>query len=156
MTGDHPSLHFRRAALWVPVLSAAAALVAIYAVRKVLLVYQVVDVDSGLQAPGVRLLAMAVFLLLGLRLGIDAAASGQTGRWSAALTGLAATYGGIAAGVIVWALVEELILRHFGVYPIYEEHNLFPIEIVMWWLGAALPLLAGTALGLILFGRSGK
>ena len=171
MTGDHqpiparerssqpgaePSLHFRRTALWVPVLSAAAAMVAIYAVRKVLLVYQVVDVDSGLQAPGVRLLAMAVFLLLGLRLGIGAAASGQTGRWSAALTGLAATYGGIAAGVVVWALVEELILRHFGVYPIYEEHNLFPIEIVMWWVMAALPLLAGTALGLILFGRSGS
>src|SRR5688572_16600443 len=169
MTGDHhplpargrssqpsaePSLHFRRAALWVPVLSAAAAIVAIYAVLKVLVVYQVVD--SGLRAPGVRLLAMAVFLLLGLRLGIGAAASGQTGRWLAALTGLAATYGGIAVGVIVWALVEELILSHFGVYPIYEEHSLFPIEIVMWWVMAALPLLAGTGLGLILFGRSGS
>ena len=170
MTGDHqplpargrssqpstePSLHFRRAALWVPVLSAAAAIVAIYAVLKVLVVYQVVD--SGPRAPGVLLLAMAVFLLLGYRLGIGAAASGQTGRWSAALTGLAATYGGIAVGVIVWAfLVEELILRHFGVYPIYEEHTLFPIEIVMWWVLAALPLLAGTGLGLILFGRSGS
>ena len=170
MTGDHqplpargrssqpstePSLHFRRAALWVPVLSAAAAIVAIYAVIKVLVVYQVVD--SGPRAPGVLLLAMAVFLLLGHRLGIGAAASGQTGRWSAALTGLAATYGGIAVGVIVWAfLVEELILRHFGVYPIYEEHTLFPIEIVMWWVLAALPLLAGTGLGLILFGRSGS
>ena len=154
--GAEPSLHFRRTALWVPVLSAAAAMMAINAVLKVRVVYQLFD-DRGPRATGVLLFAMAVFLLLGYRLGIGAAASGQTRRWSAARTGLAATYGGIAVGIIVWALlVEELILRHFGDYPIYEEHNLFPIEIVMWWVLAALPLLAGTGLGMILFGRSGS
>ena len=72
------------------------------------------------------------------------------------LTGVAATYGGIAVGVIIWVFVEELILRHFGVYPIYEEHNLFPIEIVMLWLLAAIPLLVGTGLALILFPTIGS
>ena len=123
----------------------------LYGVLKVLTVTQLAN--SGLRTPVVLLLAVALFLVLGYRIGIRTAAGGQTGRWSAVLARVAATYGGIAVGVIIWVFVEELILRHFGVYPIYEEHSLFPIEIVMLWVLAPLPLLVGTGLGLILFRR---
>jgi hypothetical protein len=150
MPGGEPSSQSRWATLWVPVLSAAAATVGLYGFLKVLTVTQLAN--SGLRTPLVLLLAVALFLVLGYRIGIGTAA-GQTGRWSAVLARVAATYGGIAVGVIIWVFVEELILRHFAVYPIYEEHNLFPIEIVMLWVLAALPLLVGTGLGLILFRR---
>jgi hypothetical protein len=63
------------------------------------------------------------------------------------LAGLVATYAGIAAGVIVWALgVEELILKRFGAYPLYEEHSLFPLEVIAWWVMATAPILAGLGL----------
>ena len=127
MPGGEPSFQSRWATFWVPVSSAAAATVGLYCVA------QGPDRDPACKLGGYELrlcyfLAVALFLVLGYRIGIRTAASGQTGRWSAVLARVAATYGGIAVGVIIWVFVEELILRHVGVYPIYEEHSLFPIE----------------------------
>ena len=67
-----------------------------------------------------------------------------------------AANGGIAAGVIIWAfMVEEMILKRFGVFPIYMEHNLFPFEIVALWVSAAVPLILGMGLGFGLSMRFG-
>jgi hypothetical protein len=49
------------------------------------------------------------------------------------------TLAAIAPGVIIDAQID-FFLRHY-------DRNLFPIEIIMWWIFAPLPLLAGIMLG---------
>jgi hypothetical protein len=66
---------------------------------------------------------------------------------------LLGTWGGIAIGVVAWALVvEEQIFRHIGdgIAPMYQEHNLFPIEIVMLCGLATLPSVLGLGLGAVI------
>ena len=50
--------------------------------------------------------------------------------------------------MIIWVVVEETVFRRFGTYPIYEEHNLFPIEILIRWVASAIPMVIGIGLGL--------
>jgi len=85
--------------------------------------------------------AAVAFLLLGGVAGLRVAARPRTGgsAWRSA-------YGGIAVGVVLWAMLEDLVFRRFGTYPIYEEHNLFPVEIIMLWVVAAIPMAAGIGL----------
>jgi hypothetical protein len=57
-----------------------------------------------------------------------------------------AAYAGIAGGVLLWVVAEEFIFRQFGTYPIYQSHDLWPIEIILWWLVALVPIAVGTLL----------
>lgn len=135
----------RWATLLLPAFSAAFVVVAVFSFLKVFAVLGVLS--PWLRAIAGLLLPAALFVVLGHGVGMRAAASTPADRNPAMLAGLIAIYAGIAAGVIFWALgVEELILKRFGVYPLYEEHSLFPIEVVVYWVVATVPILAGFGL----------
>lgn len=53
---------------------------------------------------------------------------------------------GVPLGVIVWALGVELLLRLVAP-ALYQDHNLFPFEIVMYWIYAAGPVAIGVWAG---------
>ena len=44
---------------------------------------------------------------------------------------------GVPLGVIIWAVGIEFLLRIVAPN-LYQDHNLFPFEIVMYWIFAAL------------------
>lgn len=127
-------------------LAGLGATVLIYAVMKWLTVH-------GSKSAGIfgLLVGGVAFLLVGWLVGFKVALVRQRRLWWRAFKGAAAAYGGVAAGVFLWATVEDLVFSRFGKYPIYEEHNLFPFEIIMWWLVAAIPMMIGICLSL---GRS--
>jgi hypothetical protein len=142
----HQEKHRRQSAkLLVPALSGAFVVFAVFAVFKALAVMEVLS--PGRRAIAGLLVGVALFVLIGYGVARRAAARTRGERTSAIFAGVMATYAGIVAGVLVWALgVEELILKRVGAYPLYEEHSLFPIEVVVWCVGATIPILAGIAL----------
>lgn len=98
--------------------------------------------------------AFLTFLLAGVRMGWPLRASawqGPQGIWQGSLSCFVAANAGIAVGVVGWAFLEERIFRHLGTgtYPIYEDHNLFPFEILAWWVIGAVPLLLGISVGVL-------
>ncbi len=95
--------------------------------------------NASLTVP-TELLAVAWFYVVGRRLGRPGLGTGR--RASHVWVGV---YAGIAIGVVVWSALEDLVFRHIGngMFPIYEEHTLFPFEILILWLVAAIPLALG-------------
>ena len=128
---------------WATLLAAAGATIFIYGVMKWLTVH-------GTRLPLIWELLLVnciPFFFLGILVGFRIARHRSSRIWLAAFRAAGAAYGGIAVGVIIWVVVEESVFRRFGTYPIYEEHNLFPIEIVIKWVVAAIPIGIGTWLG---------
>jgi hypothetical protein len=117
--------------------ASAATLCAFYSLMKILLV-RMTGVDIGLF--DVLPFALGGFFLLGIFVGFRITEPAELGfRFLAA-------YAGIAAGVLLWVGAEEFIFRRFGTHPIYQSHDLWPIEIVLWWLVAVVPIAVGTFL----------
>lgn len=58
--------------------------------------------------------------------------------WGLAIAPVGIVLGAIVPGVIIHAALD-FHLRHF-------DRNLFPFEIVMWWIVAPLPLMGGIAI----------
>lgn len=53
---------------------------------------------------------------------------------------------GVPLGVIIWALGIEFLLRIVAPN-LYQDHNLFRFEIVMYWIFAAVPTAIGVGAG---------
>jgi hypothetical protein len=87
------------------------------------------------------IIVVLVFVLTGVSVGLSVRVAPAYGGmpWVAAYTG-------IAAGVVIWAIIEEVVFRRFGPYPIYEERSLFPLEMVFWCVVATIPLAGGVIL----------
>lgn len=128
-----------RATLLGSMLAGAGATVFIYGVMKWLTV-------RGSHLPFL-LVNCIPFLFVGTFVGFQIARHRQSRISLAAFRAVGAAYVGIAVGVITWVIVEESLFRRFGTYPIYEEHNLFPVEIVIKWMIAAIPIGIGMWLG---------
>ena len=117
--------------------ASAATICAFYSLMKIL-AQRVPAVDIGMF--DVLASALGGFLLLGIFVGFRITEPAELGfRFLAA-------YAGIAGGVLLWVLAEEFIFRRFGTYPIYQSHDLWPIEIILWWLVALVPIAVGTFL----------
>ena len=124
-------------------LAGVGATLLIYSINKWLAVH-------GSHTAGMRAVRVTVpaFLLMGCLIGVRIKLKSQTRIASTAFAGAAAAYGGIAAGVVMWAKVEDVVFRRFGTYPIYEDHNLWPAEIIIFWATAAIPMVIGIYVGL--------
>jgi disulfide bond formation protein DsbB len=100
---------------------------------------------SALGAPlgltELAIIVVLVFVLTGVGVGLSARVASNYG----AMPWLSA-YLGIAAGVVFWAIIEEVVFSRLGPYPVYEERNLFPLEIVFWCVVATIPIAAGVIL----------
>ena len=92
-------------------------------------------------------LVVAVFGLAGCAIGVRLCSlprRDDVGIWPAGISAFLVANAGIAVGVLVQVfLVEELFLKQFrdGLY--YQEHNLFPVEIIVFAVLAAVPLALG-------------
>ena len=97
------------------------------------------------------IIVVLVFVLTGVGVGLSARAAPTYGivPWLSAYTG-------IAAGVVFWAIMEEVVFSRLGPHPIYEQRSLFPIEIVLWCVVATIPLAVGVGLVRILSTRVGS
>jgi len=141
-----------RAMLPTSVFAGAAATVTFYAARKALVLLGHLHPYENRMVDQIWL-AVPVFLLAGYLIGVRLSVQRQSGDvWPAGFVGLVAANGGIVSGVFIWIGVEELIFKRFGVFPVYEEHNLFPIEIIILWVLAAVPLIIGMWLGYVVSG----
>jgi hypothetical protein len=58
---------------------------------------------------------------------------------------------GVPLGVIVWALGVEFLL-HLVAPGLSQDHNLFPFEIVMYWIFATVPVAIGVGVGRVSVG----
>jgi hypothetical protein len=103
--------------------ASVAALSAMYALIKVLAVR---DPESNVGILQTFPVALGAFFVLGVFVGVRT--SGASGR----LAPYFAVYLGLAGGVLLWTGLEEMVFRRFGDYLIYQSHDLFPIEIVLW------------------------
>jgi hypothetical protein len=128
----------------------AGAIVFVYGVMKWLTVQQSPESPEYVHISPLVVFPVIVvpFFLVGCFVSFRRKIHRQLGIASPVFAGVVVAYGGIAVGVIMWALmVEELVFRRLGHYPIYEEHNLFPFEIIIWWVYAAIPMVIGILLG---------
>jgi hypothetical protein len=94
-------------------------------------------------------IAVGVYALAGVVIGWRLAPGTAASMWRRGLARVAAAYGGIALGVILWVILEEVVFRRLSIDQLYEDHNLFPFEIVMLWIVGALPWLAGGCVGVV-------
>jgi hypothetical protein len=134
------------------VFAGAAATVTFYTARKALVLLGHLDPFENRMEDEIWL-AFPAFVLAGSFIGARLSVQRQSADLSPArLVGLVAANGGILAGVIIWLAVEELMFKRFGVFPVYEEHNLFPIEIIILWVLAAGPLILGMWFGYVVSG----
>lgn len=122
------------------VAAGVVAMLLSYAIAKALRAAGVPAASDGLPFAVVA----AVFAVAGIVAG-RASSRAETGAMAIARpTGHVLL--GVPLGVIVWALGIELLLRL--VAPgLYQDHNLFPFEIVMYWIFAAGPVALGVVLG---------
>ena len=78
---------------------------------------------------GLYVVAFVIFVLMGLALAHFASQPQRK------IVFIACSYLGIVVGVII-DVTLDFYLRHY-------DRNLFPLEIIMWWIFAPIPLLAG-------------
>jgi hypothetical protein len=100
---------------------------------------------------GFAIVVVLVFVLTGVGVGFSARAAPTYGMmlWLSA-------YIGIAAGVVFWAIIEEVVFSRLGPHPIYEQRTLFPFEMVFWCIVATIPLAIGIGLVRILSTKIGS
>jgi hypothetical protein len=92
---------------------------------------------------------LAVLFLSGMAIGRMVSRTGLQRPWRLAATGFGAALIGIAAAVVGWTFLEDLVFSRLGPYPIYQERTLFPLDVAMLWVYGSPPLLLGIATGVI-------
>jgi hypothetical protein len=96
-----------------------------------------IAVTRGLGGPEFGVSMLAAFMLLAP----VATFSATKLKLSAGLTAIL-LFGGVAAGVLIDVVID------FAFYAV--ERNLFPLEVIYWWLLGALPIAAGVIVGHLL------
>jgi len=109
----------------------AAAFALTVGLIAVLLANVVAAMTVGPESFGLWIIGAVAFLAAGLACG----ATYPRASWLSAF----GVFGGIAAGVIVDTVFQEIVNM--------KSRNLWPIDIVFWWVLGALPIYLGFALG---------
>jgi H+/Cl- antiporter ClcA len=122
------------------------ATVLLYCINKAVNISELRDLDRPLGLMTIGILFFLVSAVAGWRVG----ALDPAHRRAAARHSVGGIYVGIAAGVVVWLLIEELIFTHIrtGLYPYYNAPTMWPIDIVFWAILATIPTLLGIASGI--------
>ena len=109
----------------------AGAFALIVGLISVLLTNVIASMTVGPESFGLWIIGAVAFLAAGIACG---ATYPQT-SWLSAF----GVFGGIAAGVILDSVFQEVVNT--------KSRNLWPIDIVFWWVLGALPIYLGFALG---------
>jgi hypothetical protein len=123
-----------------------AATVLLYCVNKTVNISELRDLDRSVGLMTIGILFFLVSAIAGWRVGaLDA-----SHRRAAARHSVGGIYVGIAIGVGVWLLIEELIFSHIrtGLYPYHNELTMWPLDIIFWAILATIPTLLGIASGI--------
>jgi hypothetical protein len=121
-TGEEMMLAVRSGSFWVAVVAGVASPILISNISRFLGVWG---------SNGVYVMALFVFLLLGLLLAYSAPMHLKLAGFIALAS--------IAVGVFVDATLD-LFLRAY-------DRNIWPLEIVLWWLFAPVPMILGAFVG---------
>jgi len=116
--------------------------VALYAVMKVATVS---EWDLGRYTKVA--IGFACFMAIGLGIGstVRRLRHPRSSRLSA--VGFGASLLGVAAAVVLWNLLEDVVFARVGTYPVYQERTLFPFDIALLWFFGSLPIIAGIIAG---------
>jgi len=122
------------------------ATVLLYCINKTVNISELRDLDRSVGLMTIGILFFLVSAIAGWRVG----ALDPSHRRAAARRSIGGIYVGIAAGVVVWLLIEELVFSHMrtGLYPYHNELTMWPIDIIFWGILATIPTLLGIASGI--------
>ncbi len=120
--------------------------VLLYCINKAVNIFMLRDLDRPVGLVTIGILFFLVSTTAGWRVG----ALEPTHSRAAAGHSIGGIYVGVAAGVVVWLLIEEFIFAHVrtGLYPYYNELTIWPLDIVFWAILATIPTLTGVASGI--------
>jgi hypothetical protein len=122
------------------------ATVLLYCINKAANISELRDLDRTEGLITIGIMFFLVSAIAGWRVGAFDASRRRAAAWRS----VGGIYVGIAAGVVVWLVIEELVFAHIrtGLYPYYNEPTMWPIDIIFWAILATIPTLLGIASGI--------
>jgi H+/Cl- antiporter ClcA len=128
------------------IICGCVATVLLYCVNKTVNIFESRDLDRSVGLMTIGILFFLASMLAGWRVGaLDASHRRASARHS-----IGGMYVGIAVGVVMWLLIEELIFAHIrtGLYPYYNAPTMLGLDIIFWAILATIPTLLGIASGI--------
>jgi hypothetical protein len=122
------------------------ATVLLYGINKAVNISELRDLDRSVGLMTIGVLFFLASAIAGWRVG----ALDDAHRRASARRSVGGIYVGIAVGVVMWLLIEDLIFAHIrtGLYPYYNAPTMLGLDILFWAILATIPTLLGIASGI--------